>query len=145
MTHEYEGHYRKKHTPDTQLDSSLAKRVGEKATDGRLTCSSAFTVAAETGASPAEVGQTADLLELKITKCQLGLFGYVSERRNIVDPSEAVSEELERALREAVAKGRLSCEKAWEIAGRFGLSKMDVTSACERLDIRLGPCQLGAF
>jgi len=145
MTHEYEGHYRKKHTPDTQLDSSLAKRVGEKTTDGRFTCSSAFTVAAETGASPAEIGQTADLLELKITKCQLGLFGYVSERRNIAEPAEHVSEELEEAVRGAIVNGTLSCKRAWDIAVRFGMSKMAVASACERLNIRLGPCQLGTF
>ncbi len=145
MTHEYEGRYREKHARGSQVDSSLAKRLGEKARDGRLTCSSAFTVAAATGASPGEIGRTADLLELRITKCQLGLFGYGSERRNIVEPAETVSEELEQALREAVVNGRLPCEKAWEIAEQFGLSKMEIASACERLKLRLGLCQLGTF
>jgi hypothetical protein len=145
MTHEYEGHYRAKHAPDTQVNPTLAKRLNENATDGRLTCSSAFTVAAETGTNSAEVGRAADLLELKITKCQLGLFGYRRERRNIAEPAEHVSEELEEALRGAIVNGTLSCKRAWDIAVRFGMSKMAVTSACERLNIRLGPCQLGTF
>lgn len=145
MTHEYEGHYRAKHAGDIELDPALAKRLYEKARDGHLSCSSAFTIAEETGASPIEIGRAADLLELKITKCQLGLFGYMRKKRNIVEPAERVPGELEQALQEGVVNGRLSCKRAWDIARRFGISKTKITSACERLNIRLGPCQLGAF
>ena len=145
MTHEYEGHYGAKHAPDTPLDPTLAKRVREKTTVGHLACASAFAIVEEAGASPIEIGRAADLLEIKISKCQLGLFGHVKEKRSIVEPAGKVSGELEQALREGVVKGRLSCRKAWDIAGRFGISKMEVTSACESLNIRLGLCQLGTF
>jgi hypothetical protein len=145
MTHEYEGRYRTKHASQTQVDPSLAKQVCDVAKDGLLPCSSAFIVADKTGASPAEVGQAADLLELKITKCQLGLFGYGKGKRNIVEAAEQISDELAQALQKATVNGRLPCERAWEIAERFGLPKMTITSACERLNIRLGFCQLGTF
>jgi hypothetical protein len=145
MTHEYEGRYKTKHDSDAALNPALAEKVGSKATDGRLTCSLAFAVAEETGSSPAEIGRTADLLELKITQCQLGLFGYGKGRRNIVEPAESVSRALEQALSEAAGEGRVSCKKAWQIAEQFGLSKMDVTAACEKVGIRLGICQLGTF
>lgn len=145
MTHEYEGHYRAKHAPNIQLDPALAKIVREKSKDGHLTCSSAFTIAKKTGASPTEVGRAADLLEIKISKCQLGLFGHMKEKPNIVEPEGKVSAELEQALREGMVNGTLPCRKAWDIAWRFGLSKIKITAACERLNIRLGPCQLGTF
>ncbi len=34
---------------------------------------------------------------------------------------------------------------AWEIARRFDVSKMRVSSVCEQLNIKIKPCQLGAF
>lgn len=145
MTHEYEGRYRTKHAPRTEVDPSLANQLCSVAKDGTLPCSSAFIVSDKTGTSPTEVGQAADLLELKITKCQLGLFGYGKGRRNIVEAVEKVSDERGQALHKATVNGRLPCKRAWEIAERFGLPKMAITSACERLNIRLGSCQLGTF
>ena len=145
MTHEYDGRYREKHSLNIQLDPTLTKLVSETAKDGRLACASAFTIAKETGANPTDVGRAADLLEIKIAKCQLGLFGYTKKKRNIVEPAETVSAELEQAFREGLVEGRLPCKKGWDIAERFGLSKMEITAACERLNIRLGHCQLGTF
>ncbi len=145
MTHEHEGHYGAKHGADIRLDPTLAKLIGEKTTEGHLTCASAFTISEKTGARPAEVGQAADLLEIKITQCQLGLFGHMKAKRNIVEPAGRVSSELERAIRGGLVSGRLPCREAWEIAERFRLSRMEITAACERLKVRLGPCQLGTF
>ena len=145
MTHEYEGHYRAKYGADLRLDPALAKCVHEKATDGHLTCASAFSISEKTGAGPAEVGRAADLLEIKITQCQLGLFGHMKERRNIVEPAKQVSMALEQAIQDRLISGKLPCKEAWEVAKRFGLSKIEITGACERLNIRLGPCQLGTF
>ncbi len=145
MTHESEGRYREKHSSNIQPDSALAKLVRKKAENGRLACASAFTITKETGTPAAEIGRTADLLEIKINKCQLGLFGYTGKKRNIVKPAEEVSAELEQAIRDGVINGKLPCKNGWEIAERFGLSKMEITSACEMLNIRLSTCQLGTF
>jgi hypothetical protein len=85
-----------------------------------------------------------DLLEINIVKCQLGLFGY-SPVRKIVQPAESVSEELEAAIREAMTDGRLPCAAAFRIAADFKLAKIRVSSACEKLKVRISACQLGAF
>ena len=88
--------------------------------------------------------KTADLLELKLKKCQLGLFGYEPDKR-IVKPAETVSEALETCILKELTDNRLSCEKAWEIAKKLGLTKMAVSAACEHLSIKINACQLGAF
>jgi hypothetical protein len=145
MTHEYEGHYSAKHAPNAELNRGLAKILTDRCRDGRLTCASAFVIAKNTGASPSEIGRTADLLEIKVTACQLGLFGYGKGKRNMAKLQEVVPAEVEQALRDGLVNGRLPCKVAWDIACRFGLPKPKITAVCERLKIRLGPCQLGTF
>ncbi len=145
MTHEYEGRYRTKHAPNAGVDSKIGELIHEKARNRRLSCASAFTIARETGTSPAKIGESADLLEVKITACQLGLFGYQKGSRNIVEPAESVPAELAEALKARRVKGRLPCIEAWAVAEQFGLSKMEITAACETLGIRLSQCQLGTF
>ena len=145
MTHEYEGHYRKKHDPNIEPSPTLVKLIRERAKGDRLPCGSAFTVAEMARVTPSEVGRVADLLEIKITECQLGLFGHKADRRNIVRPAQTVSSQLEETLRGRLANGRLPCESAWDVARHFGMSKLEVTAACEKLGIRLVSCQLGTF
>jgi hypothetical protein len=90
------------------------------------------------------VGKTADLLNMKLVKCQLGLFGYTPEKK-IVKPKAASTIKLESAIQDSLAEGALPCAKAWEIARNFDISKMTVSAVCEQLKIKIKPCQLGAF
>jgi hypothetical protein len=92
----------------------------------------------------AEAGKTIDLLNIKITKCQLGLFGY-GETKKIVQPAKEVAPELKENITSALKDGMLSCSCAWEIAGKLNIPRMKVASACEALQIKIKPCQLGAF
>jgi len=144
MTHQDKGKFAKKHGPDSQPDPGLAKAVQERAQDGEIACAAVFTVAADRKMSPAEVGAAIDRLEISIVKCQLGFFGY-GPGRSIVKPAASVAPELEGAIRNALVKGRLPCGAAWKIAENLGVFKMAVSSACERLGIRISACQLGAF
>jgi len=144
MTHEDRGHYAKKHPPDRKVKPEVAKALKKQISEKGISCSAAHKVAGELGISPAEAGVTLDFLEAAITKCQLGLFGYKPEKK-IVKPSGTVPHELEKAIREHLANARLSCKSAWEIAGRLGLKRMEVASACESLKVKISPCQLGAF
>jgi hypothetical protein len=91
-----------------------------------------------------EVGVAIDLMDIQLERCQLGLFGY-GEKKLIVKPAENVPSDLEKAIRDALAGGRLPCAAAWRIAEAFGIAKTDVSSACEALKIKVKPCQLGAF
>lgn len=144
MASKERNHYARKHSPDQKPRPGIAGPLKERATNGEITCASAFALAADLKESPGEVGVNADLLEIRVTKCQLGLFGYRPEKK-VVRPSGTISKELEGAVREALIDKRLPCRSAWDIAKRFSVGKMEVSSACEALGIKISPCQLGAF
>jgi hypothetical protein len=144
MTHEDKGHYAKKHPSDRKVKPEVADALKKQISDKGVSCAAAHKVAGNLGESPAEVGVTLDFLEAAITKCQLGLFGYRPEKK-IVNPAKTISQELEQAIRKNLANNRISCKSAWEIAERLGIKRMEVASACEALQIKISPCQLGAF
>ncbi len=136
--------FAEKHEPNAQLNEEIKDHIIRQTKNNELPCAVAFKIAAELNVSPAEVGKTADLLEMMLVKCQLGLFGYTPEKK-IVKPKAAKNPDLASAIQDARVDGNLSCEKAWEIARRFDVSKMKVSSICEQLKIKVKPCQIGAF
>jgi len=146
MTHADEGRYAAKHAPGGKLDEKIAAAIRGKAEDGKLACADAERIAAELGAAMAEVGRTIDLMEVRISRCQLGLFGYEHEAKGkSVRPSAKLTPELEEAVRRRLAGGRLPCSAAWEIAAEMGIPRMTVSSSCEALKIYIKHCHLGAF
>lgn len=126
------------------MDARIAEAIRERLSEGMLRCVDAFRIAEEMVVMPLDVGETADALEVRLARCQLGLFGYGDPKR-IVQPTEQVAPGLEQAIREGLVGGRLPCAEAWAIAARFGLSKLEVANAVEKLEVRIGQCQLGAF
>ena len=133
-----------KHEPGAQADPVVKDNVIKKSAKGNLACAVAFNIAAELGVPPAEIGKTVDLLDLRLNKCQLGLFGYQPDKK-AVKARAPENREMEGAIRNALAGGKLACRDAWEIADRFKVPKMAVSGACEHLGIKIKPCQLGAF
>jgi hypothetical protein len=103
-----------------------------------------FELAGTLKVSAKEVGIAVDLMNFRITKCQLGLFGYHPEKK-IATPAESVSEELGVEIQKHGVDGRLPCKTAWDIATRLNLHKMAVSRACEAMGVKIKPCQLGAF
>jgi hypothetical protein len=144
MTHEDAGHYTAKHPPGTRPDPAIAEAVPARAENGLITCGDAHRIARDLGVSPAAVGATIDLLELRIARCQLGLFGY-SPQRKILQPADSVAPELAEALNRLAVDGRISCKDCWDTAAVFGMPRMAAGAACERLGLKIRPCQLGAF
>ncbi|MEE4352941.1 MAG: hypothetical protein V2J25_08745 [Desulfatiglans sp.] len=144
MTHEDRGHYAGKHPSDRKADPKLIEALEKRSHEGKLSCAGAFEMAKKIGVSPGEVGFTADFLEMSIVKCQLGLFGYRPHKK-IIKPAETVSKDLQRAIQELTSDGRIACKDAWAVAEKLKLKKMDISSACEALKIKITPCQLGAF
>jgi hypothetical protein len=132
------------HTGGDPLPEALIKEVEKRSRNTELPCAVAFDIAKQFGLPPAEVGQAADTLSIKLSKCQLGLFGYTPQKK-IIHAQDVVDDALKDAIHAALENGRLPCRNAWEIAERFGLRKMAVSSACETLGIKIKPCQLGAF
>ena len=133
-----------KHGSDAQIDSRIKDALGRQTQSNEIPCALAFKIAEALQVSPADVGKTADLLELELVKCQLGLFGYKPDKK-IVKPKAAENSDLEQTIRDSLIDGRLPCHRAWEIASSYALSKMAVSAICEHLGIKIKPCQLGAF
>jgi len=128
---------------------NLAEAIKQALIDGQLPCAMAFMIAADAGVTPLQVGEEADRLEIRLSKCQLGLFGYgpkAEGKHRRVTPMANVPVELEAAIRGAVGTdGKLSCAAAWQIAAKLGLSRQTVSDAVEGLGLRINQCQLGAF
>jgi len=143
MTHEDAGHYSTKHA-GAKLNEKIAEKVREKLSDGSLSCGAAHAIATALKVKPSEVGMTLDLLEVRIGKCQLGLFGY-GEKKRIVKPAEEVNSELENEIKALLVNGRLPCRAAWDIAEKFKMKKLDFANACEKLKIKINSCQIGSF
>jgi len=126
------------------MSEEIAVAIKDRLQEGKLRCATAFRIAQELGVTPMAVGRTANDLDVRLARCQLGLFGY-GERKSVVDPAAEVAPELEQAIREGLILGRLPCAVAWAIASRFGMPKLHVSNAAEKLGVRIGQCQLGAF
>jgi len=94
--------------------------------------------------SPGEVGFTIDMLEIRLIKCQLGLFGYGPEKK-VPHATEKISEPLEQAIHNELTGEALACATAWKIAEKLKVGKREVSAACDALGIKIRPCQLGAF
>ena len=136
--------FSQKHGNQATVDPSIKEKMVAHAKGSELPCAVAFKLAEELNQPPAEIGKTADLLEFELVKCQLGLFGYKPEKK-IVTPKLPVDPKIEDAIRKALVDGNLSCIHAWDIALNLGVSKMSVSAACEGLNVKIKPCQLGAF
>ena len=143
MAHKDAGNYSAKHS-DSKLNKEISQAVESKTVGGEIACAEASRIAGELHVPMGDVGVAIDLLEIRITKCQIGLFGY-GDKKTVIEPAKTVSPELEKAIRDALVNGRLPCAASWEIAERYGMPKMTVSSACEALKIKVKPCQLGAF
>ena len=144
MTKEDKGHFSEKHDESANIDPAVEAALKKAAEDEQIPCAVAFKIASETGRNASEIGVAADLLELRLSKCQLGLFGY-SPRKRIVKAAEEIPEDLRQKIQGSLSGNRLPCAVAWDIAKTFGLRKMEVSSACEKLGIKISHCQLGAF
>jgi hypothetical protein len=136
--------YRAKHAAGSAVDPEIEAAIRQTVTNNKLPCETATAIAARLSKSMPEVGATLDLLEIAISQCQLGLFGYYPEKK-VVTAATQVYPLLEKAINEKLIDGRLSCSAAWELAQAHALTKMAVASACEAISVKIKPCQLGAF
>ncbi len=136
--------HKEKNTSSRKPREEIVRAVTEKAREGQITCAAAHAISERMNVPPEEVGYAADVLGVRITKCQLGLFGYGPEKKK-VGPAPEVSSGLRQAIERSVINGRLACADAWRIAGELHVPRMEVSSACEAMKIKISSCQLGAF
>ena len=147
MTHEDTGKYALKHPPGARPNELIAKALREKSPGRELACGMGEKIAKELKVDISEVGLAADLLEMKIKKCQLGLFGWGKKPNHGKDihAADSVSVEMKNALEKAARNGAVACASLWEIADRLGVDRKAVSAACDALRLKIRMCQLGAF
>lgn len=127
-------------------DQRLVSDIRSAAIDGKLPCAIAHAIAAKHDLSPVDVGAAADRLDLRISQCQLGLFGYASfGAKQAAVTLTAVPDRVSRALTALNRPDGLPCEAAWTVAAEQGLPRLLVGSAADQLELRIAPCQLGCF
>jgi len=96
----------KKHGPDAQPDRVIKNEMLKRTNKNEVPCAVAFEIAKALQVSPEAVGMTADLMNYRLVKCQLGLFGY-QPKKKIVTPQHTVTEDVKNAISEALVQGRL--------------------------------------
>lgn len=144
MSHQDKPDFSKKHSADKKPNPLIENEISTRSKDNQIACAVAFDIAKALNVDAGEVGMTIDLMNYQLIKCQLGLFGYQPQKK-IVNPTNNVDQELTHAVKDELNDGKLSCEKAWGIASRLNIRKMNVSQACESMKIKIKPCQLGAF
>ena len=144
MTREQGPKFSAKHGTDTKIDPAVKQKVEGNAKNNEIACAVAFQIAEELKATPSDIGKSIDLLDIRLVKCQLGLFGY-RPKKKVVKKKAPQIQDMEEAIRKALVQEKLSCRAAWDIAQQFNLPKMAVSEACEYLNFKIKPCQLGAF
>jgi hypothetical protein len=128
---------------NTSGKKDITEILKTAAVDNKLACAKVFEISNEHSIFPDIAGITMTHNKIKITHCQLGLFGY-PEGKKIPDFSEAY-EDLENSIYDALEDEKLPCGAAWNIASEMKIKKTDITAACEKLGIKINKCQLGAF
>lgn len=126
------------------MKQEIAAQIKGSLTEGRLPCASALKIARRLRVSPHQVSEVANELDVKISRCQLGLFGYGSKGK-FLEPAQEVEGELEARIRDRVVEGCLPCTTVWDIARELTTERIDVGRAAEGLSIRITQCQLGCF
>ncbi|MCK5542460.1 MAG: hypothetical protein KAI40_07180 [Desulfobacterales bacterium] len=145
MTHENAGHYAKKHQ-GIKIDNTIAEKLKKTSKDEKIPCQKIHAVANELSRIPIQVGIQADLIELRLNCCQLGLFGWEKESSGkLIDKNIQINDILEEALDKSAKDNRITCSDCWDIAKNLKIKKLDIGSACEKKGIKIKKCQLGAF
>ena len=98
--------------------------------------------------TPEALGAAAKEVGIRITRCQMGLFGYGPKGTSsyrVVRAADRVPEDLTPEVQAALVDGRLPCRAAWALAGRHGLTYRQMGDVLEALGLKVKPCQLGQF
>ncbi|KPA16821.1 regulatory protein [Candidatus Magnetomorum sp. HK-1] len=126
------------------VNRKLLETIQERLQAEKLPCAVAYDIAQKSCIPMKEIGQTADIAEIKLSKCQIGLFGYAPEKKKITK-LERIEPVLKQKILSTQHENIISCENIWKISEELQLNKLHVSCACETLGLKIKHCQLGAF
>jgi hypothetical protein len=131
---------------DEEVRSQLRTSLDE---EGQIHCAAAHRIAERLGVQPLYVGKQADEIEIRISRCQLGLFGYSPKKGipgyRVVKKLDNPPETASASVREAAENGQIPCLTLWRLAAEYRLTKRNLGNIAETLDLKITPCQLGCF
>ena len=130
------------------MDTALHQTMLQRLEDGQMPCTVAHELAHEFGLELLAVGQAANEANVRISHCQLGLFGYGPKsegKHKIVHAMDDVPERLAARLRAAAGEEGITCLAIWQIADELGYLYLEASSAVEAMGLRVSHCQLGCF
>ncbi len=129
--------------------------------NGQLSCEEAYIVAEARGVNPQAVRQQADNLGIRISRCQLGLFGYAPEKgrpgfraageavrgsgQKTEEKMEPVPEKVATAVGDTCSNNEITCVELWELGRAHNVSRFDMGCLAESLELSVRRCQLGCF
>ena len=130
------------------MEDAVQEAVQAQLVKGQLPCAHAMAIAQDLGVSPGDVGSVANQAGIRISFCQLGLFGYgpkAEGKHKIVQPLSVVPQAVAEHLHAAAAADGISCFTLWQIADQLSLSRLEAAGAVETLGMHVSHCQLGCF
>ena len=130
------------------MDENIVQAMLERLEDGKLPCNQAFAVAHSLKVDPLSVGLAATRAGIRVSRCQLGLFGYgpkAEGKHKIVHAMDQVPEHLAVRLKTESKPDGITCAGVWRAADGLGFPRMEASSAVEAMDIKVSRCQLGCF
>ena len=104
--------------------------------DGKLSCLKAFKVARLIGKKPSEMAEITKSLKIKITDCELGVFGNLEFNDSDFNLYKNMSSKIG-------TNKKIECEAAWKYAQKSTLK--NVGSTTKNTDLEVTYCQLGCF
>ena len=132
-------------TRDT-VSREIRSRLGAR---GELSCVAAHDVASALAVDPASIGTQVDEDEIRIVRCQLGLFGYAPEKGmpgyKQLKKLDNLPEPAATEVQNAAVGGQISCSDLWSIGREQGLNRLDMGNLVETLGFKVSSCQLGCF
>ncbi len=103
--------------------------------NGRLTCLKGFKVAKLLKVEPIMISAIAKKLEIKISNCELGVFGKLEFSESNL--------ELYKNIKQKYQNTQIECKDLWDEAKKTTLK--EVGSVAKNSDIEVVNCQLGCF
>ena len=130
------------------MDEKLRQAMQDRLEDGRLACNQAFGIARALEIDPLTVGLAANDAGIRISSCQLGLFGYgpkAEGKHKIVHAMDEVPERLAARLRAGADGEGITCTTVWQVADGLGTRRIEASSAVEAMGLSVSRCQLACF
>jgi hypothetical protein len=127
---------------------SIEELIGQYPEKDKLPCAAAHLIAVLAEKSPIEVGKAADDLNVELTFCQLGLFGYGRKRKSsykILGRPVEIEKKIMDKIKAESSEGKIICPALWKIADACGINRAEAGNAADSLGLKIKGCQLGVF